>query len=224
MTPYSDIYLDQYWFRWWLVCLTASSHYLNQHSDINGILWNSKQSRGRLDINMASYQYRDPILKIRRSRERLIFNMGILITGKTVFVLRRAPGHTTYLIWAESHFTRSNYSWTKSSVPRLHLSRGPMSEIFSYDIWPAIRGFFFIISQHRRNTPSARVPLLTAPSAGSIYLFAQFPTPTRVLLSRGLSGGSSKPPTHCSRQAFEATFDKLQLIRTTLISKMIKTW
>ena len=76
---------------------------------------------------------------------------------------------------------------------------------------------------HRRNTPSARVPLLTAPSAGSIYLFAQFPTPTRVLLSRGLSGGSSKPPTHCSRQAFEATFDKLQLIRTTLISKMIKT-
>ena len=76
---------------------------------------------------------------------------------------------------------------------------------------------------HRRNTPSARVPLLTAPSAGSIYLFAQFPTPARVLLSRGLSGGSSKPPTHCSRQAFEATFDKLQLIRTTLISKMIKT-
>ena len=76
---------------------------------------------------------------------------------------------------------------------------------------------------HRRNTPSARVPLLTAPSAGSIYLFAQFPTPPRVLLSRGLSGGSSKPPTHCSRQAFEATFDKLQLIRTTLISKMIKT-
>ena len=76
---------------------------------------------------------------------------------------------------------------------------------------------------HRRNTPSARVPLVTARSAGSIYLFAQFPTPARVLLSRGLSGGSSKPPTHCSRQAFEATFDKLQLIRTTLISKMIKT-
>ena len=74
-----------------------------------------------------------------------------------------------------------------------------------------------------RNTPSARVPLLTARSAGSIYLFAQFPTPARVLLSRGLSGGSSKPPTHCSWHAFEATFDKLQLIRTTLIFKMIKT-
>ena len=56
------------------------------------------------------------------------------------------------------------------------------------------------LQPHRRNTPSARVPLLTARSVGSIYLFAQFPTPARVLLSRGLSGGSSKPPTHCSRQ------------------------
>ena len=27
---------------------------------------------------MSSYQYRDPMLKIRRSRDRLIFNMGIL--------------------------------------------------------------------------------------------------------------------------------------------------
>ena len=60
--------------------------------------------------------------------------------------------------------------------------------------------FRLCISLHRRNTPSARVPLLTARSVGSIYLFAQFPTPARVLLSRGLSGGSSKPPTHCSRQ------------------------
>ena len=56
------------------------------------------------------------------------------------------------------------------------------------------------LQPHRRNTPSAIVPLLTARSVGSIYLFAQFPTPARVLLSRGLSGGSSKPPTHCSRQ------------------------
>ena len=94
------------------------------------------------------------------------------------------------------------------------------------NILPTCQNLITLITEsgiHRRNTPSARVPLLTAPSAGSIYLFAQFPTPARVLLSRGLSGGSSKPPTHCSRQAFEATFDKLQLIRTTLISKMIKT-
>ena len=80
-----------------------------------------------------------------------------------------------------------------------------------------------LCDEHRRNTPSARVPPVTALIGGSLYLFAQFPTPTRVLLSRGLSGGSSKPSTHCSRPAFEATFDKLQLITTTLIFKMIKT-
>ena len=33
-----------------------------------------------------------PIWKIRRSRDRLIFNMGIPYPGKTVFILRRGPG------------------------------------------------------------------------------------------------------------------------------------
>ena len=56
------------------------------------------------------------------------------------------------------------------------------------------------VLNHRRNTPSARVPALTALIVGSLFLFAQFPTPARVLLSRGLSGGSSKPSAHCSRQ------------------------
>ena len=32
------------------------------------------------------------MLKIRRSRDRLIFYMGILIAGKTAFTLRRGPG------------------------------------------------------------------------------------------------------------------------------------
>ena len=31
-----------------------------------------------------------PMLKIRRSRNRLIFNLGILIPGKTVFIFKRA--------------------------------------------------------------------------------------------------------------------------------------
>ena len=31
------------------------------------------------------------MLKIRRSHDRLIFNMGIPIPGKTVFILRRGP-------------------------------------------------------------------------------------------------------------------------------------
>ena len=107
-------------------------------------------------------------------------------------------------------------SWTLRNKLTWNSNQSAMEKI-------ALKSRLQKVVYHRRNTPSARVPLLTAPSAGSIYLFAQFPTPARVLLSRGLSGGSSKPPTHCSRQAFEATFDKLQLIRTTLISKMIKT-
>ena len=46
---------------------------------------------GRLNINMSSYQYRIPIIKIRRSGDRLIFIMEITIPGKTVFILRRGP-------------------------------------------------------------------------------------------------------------------------------------
>ena len=37
--------------------------------------------RGRLNIKM-SYHYRIPMLKIRRSCDHLIFNMGIFIPGK----------------------------------------------------------------------------------------------------------------------------------------------
>ena len=40
-----------------------------------------------------AYQYSDFMLKFRRSDIRLIFNMGIPIPGKTVFILTRGPGH-----------------------------------------------------------------------------------------------------------------------------------
>ena len=47
----------------------------------------------------ASSQYKDcltsigiSMLKIRRSRNHLIFNMGIPVNGKTVFILRGYPG------------------------------------------------------------------------------------------------------------------------------------
>ena len=53
------------------------------------------------NVRTPSYQYRDPMLKIRPSRipmlkirqscDRLIFNMGIPIPGKTVFILNPAP-------------------------------------------------------------------------------------------------------------------------------------
>ena len=53
----------------------------------------------RLKINMPSYQYRDPITMIRRSWDRLIFIMGIAISGKTAFILRRGPGPARFILF-----------------------------------------------------------------------------------------------------------------------------
>ena len=44
---------------------------------------------GCLDIKMSSYQYKDPHVKKKDGRDCLIFNMGILIPGKMVFILRQ---------------------------------------------------------------------------------------------------------------------------------------
>ena len=48
-------------------------------------------AEGPLNIKMSSYQYRDPMLKIRRSHDHLIFNMGIPIPGKDGFYIESAP-------------------------------------------------------------------------------------------------------------------------------------
>ena len=50
------------------------------------------------------------MLKITRSRDRLIFNMGIPTTGKTVFLLRRGPGS-----WRVRPFRRAKPSWFERS-------------------------------------------------------------------------------------------------------------
>ena len=49
-------------------------------SGVGWVVWD-----GGLNIKMWSYQYRIPILKIRRSGDRLIFNMGIAYMGMTSF-------------------------------------------------------------------------------------------------------------------------------------------
>ena len=48
------------------------------------------------------------MLKIRRSWDRLIFNMGIPIPAKTVFILRQGPGiyRPHYLLFGESQLPR----------------------------------------------------------------------------------------------------------------------
>ena len=46
-------------------------------------------------MQLSSYQYKDlmiPMLKIRQSRDHLIFNMEILIPGKDGLILRWGPG------------------------------------------------------------------------------------------------------------------------------------
>ena len=59
-----------------------------------------ESSGGRLNINMSSYQYRVSMLKIRRSRDRLIFSIEIPCLGKKVFILRRVTGLClTTAIW-----------------------------------------------------------------------------------------------------------------------------
>ena len=45
-----------------------------------------------LNTNKSPYQYRDPMLKKRRSHERFIFSMESPYLGKTVFLLRRDSG------------------------------------------------------------------------------------------------------------------------------------
>ena len=50
------------------------------HTDSDSDAW------GSLNIKTWSYQFRIPIIKIRRSQDRLIFIMEIPISGKTVFL------------------------------------------------------------------------------------------------------------------------------------------
>ena len=55
---------------------------------------------GHLNINMPFYQYIEiPMLKIRRSCNRLIFNMGIPVPGKMVFILRQGPWYQLSCPW-----------------------------------------------------------------------------------------------------------------------------
>ena len=70
---------------------------------------------GRLNIKIPSYQYRDPMFKIRRSHDRLIFNMGNPIPGKTVFILERALD-IFVSSFLTKHSPRNKFLQSKSSV------------------------------------------------------------------------------------------------------------
>ena len=59
--------------------------------------WIRTPAGGRPNIKISSYQYRIPVLTRRRSRDCLIFNIGITTPENTVFILRRGPGLFTHL-------------------------------------------------------------------------------------------------------------------------------
>ena len=54
------------------------------------VQWRRPSSGGSLYIKM-SYQYRDPHVK-KQPRDRLIFNMGILIPGEDGIHIETGPG------------------------------------------------------------------------------------------------------------------------------------
>ena len=63
------------------------------------------------------------MLKIRRPLGRLIFNMGIAIPGKTVFLIETAPWMLpgkNYNVWEELKFTRPNV-WLIEQVPHSNI-------------------------------------------------------------------------------------------------------
>ena len=69
---------------------------------------------GHLNIKMTSHQYRDPMLKIRRSRDRLIFNMGIPIPRKDELYIEMWPRLllgllSRYPIFMSSHWNSLEY-------------------------------------------------------------------------------------------------------------------
>ena len=51
----------------------------------------ARSPAGLLNIKLSSYPYRDPMLKIRRSHDRLIFNMRIPIPGKDSLYIETGP-------------------------------------------------------------------------------------------------------------------------------------
>ena len=63
----------------------------NQTDVCNADSLSTVRAWGRGNIKMSSYQYRDPHAKIRRSRDRLIFKMGIPILGKDGLYIETGP-------------------------------------------------------------------------------------------------------------------------------------
>ena len=84
---------------WWLEPhreMQQSTEYENNYQDVSRVIYRSldmhtELSGGRLNTHMSSYQYGNPKLKVRCSRDRFIINMGIPIRGKDCLYIETGP-------------------------------------------------------------------------------------------------------------------------------------
>ena len=91
---------------------------------------------GRLNIKMPSYQYRDPMFKIRWSRDHLIFNMGIPIPGKDSLFIEMGPRWPLLgrLKWYSCHSVRPLQILSRWNlwVPGLEISYSHFTNMGGY--------------------------------------------------------------------------------------------
>ena len=74
-----------------------------------------------------------PMLKIRRSCDRLIFNMGIPIPGKTVFILRHAD-FRMMMSWQWNPFCITGPLWGETNGQVNSPLKGTLMEIFMFSL------------------------------------------------------------------------------------------
>ena len=106
---------------YWCLMLSHRNNIVNTVAAKDLVTQGSRASGGPINIKMSSYQYRDPMLKIRRSCDRLIFNMGIPIPGKDCLCIEPGPcrshdihlGLLEFLVPATGRpaFSRTSLCW-----------------------------------------------------------------------------------------------------------------
>ena len=112
-------------------CLYFNTMICNLHSFVRALTLAKAQKIQGSD-SISSYRLtciKIPIIKVRRSDDRLILIMGIPVLWKTVFIMRRGPSR---------QYTFVSNSWT--CQPNL-LSRIPFPIHYPGNIWNSLQNF-----------------------------------------------------------------------------------
>ena len=159
------------------------------------------------------------------SAESAILTVGHALLGNRQLVVPMDTGNTqlTAYLKIDQCFLRSWKDFYSNSGTKDHiLFKSQLGMSASRHCWGYYPGT--LSCSHIGGTPhQPNYPLITALIGGSLHLFAQFPHSPQGTAQQGAEWVLIKAIDPLFSTAFEATFDKLQLIRTTLISKMIKS-